>query len=82
MPQTPAFRVASGEISQLSYGISDDALNKNVCAREETYFLYICATLVILKSILNALTHIYYITILFWSPIDALHGIAVRAIQC
>ena len=49
MPWTPAFRVGSGEISQL--------LNKNGFARKEIYFLCICSTFVILMLILNDLTH-------------------------
>ena len=53
--------------------------NKDVCAREQTDLLCVCTTLVILTSVLNALTHL--ITLLLYSGHQT-HGLAVRATQC
>ena len=69
--------LSSSRNSESRPRVDRDALNKNGCAREEIYFLSICTTLVILMLILNALNADYIA-----NSFRALHGLAVRAIQC
>ena len=58
---------------------SDDALNKNGCACEEIYFLCICTMLVILTSILSALTHL--VTLLLYSGHQFMHCTVLLCMQ-
>ena len=95
--RTSAFRVASGEISQHSsvfYGgtppfgrdpesrVSEANRNKDGCTRKEINFLCICTTSVILMLIFKCSHTLDYIAAIIQSSMCALHGLAVRAIQC
>ena len=96
MPRTPAFRVASGEFSQLSCGpllvgpprnsestpSSVMTLNKSAGDRKEIYFLCTCTMLVILMSILNALHTWLHCYFISVSNLGIARFCYVPAMQC